>query len=228
MTGPKHASVKIDRMTINAERIHTPKIAELIVAAIRDGIEAGKFHEGDTLPRERDLAEIFGTSRPSVREALRILEAEQLVTIRRGATGGPVVTTPAPEAQASRQATGLLMRDLSAAHVAQAREAAEIATLRSLAPFPEPEILADLAQSANAPGADFHHEIVRAGGNPALVSLVETLAQAVRISPRLARELPRCADGAFHQKTFRLVARGVGDQAATGWAAHVAALRGAG
>ena len=49
------------------------RIHEEIVFKIKDMIEKGKLKTGDQLPTERELAEAFKVSRPSVREALRAL-----------------------------------------------------------------------------------------------------------------------------------------------------------
>src|SRR5581483_4500822 len=59
-----------------------------IEARLRSAITQGRFHAGERLI-ERKLCEMFGVSRPSLREALRQLEAEELVTLR--PNRGPVV-----------------------------------------------------------------------------------------------------------------------------------------
>jgi DNA-binding FadR family transcriptional regulator len=59
--------------------------------ALREKIFSGEFPEGTALPAERDLVEQTGLSRSSVREALRVLEAEGLVRIKLGRYGGAVV-----------------------------------------------------------------------------------------------------------------------------------------
>jgi len=58
-----------------------------IADELRSLIVSGELSEGDSLGHEPDLVERFGVSRPSLREALRILEAEGLVTVVRGVRG---------------------------------------------------------------------------------------------------------------------------------------------
>ena len=67
---------------------------EQIADELRSLIVSGELAEGDSLGREPDLVERFGVSRPSLREALRILEAEGLITVVRGVLGGVVVHQP--------------------------------------------------------------------------------------------------------------------------------------
>jgi GntR family transcriptional repressor for pyruvate dehydrogenase complex len=69
--------------------IKPKKIANQISDQIRSSILNGDFAPGDKLPPERELAEMFGVSRPSVREALNILESAGLVASHHG--GGTVV-----------------------------------------------------------------------------------------------------------------------------------------
>lgn len=69
--------------------ISPKKISSQIAEQIRSSILAGEFSPGDKLPPERELAEMFGVSRPSVREALNILTASGLVMSYQG--GGTVV-----------------------------------------------------------------------------------------------------------------------------------------
>lgn len=64
---------------------------ELVVEQIRRAIFLGRFLPGDRLPAERDLASQMAVSRTTIREAIRVLEGEGLVTVKRGAAGGLVV-----------------------------------------------------------------------------------------------------------------------------------------
>ncbi|MDJ0776425.1 MAG: FadR/GntR family transcriptional regulator [Gammaproteobacteria bacterium] len=69
------------------------EIAEQLRAAIVDG----RFKIGERLPTEDDLAQRFGVSRASVREALKRLAAQNLIRARRGPTGGNFVVQPSYE-----------------------------------------------------------------------------------------------------------------------------------
>src|SRR2546423_9905179 len=68
--------------------LRAPKTAELIASYIRGQVVRGDLQTGDSLPSETVLMEMFGVSRPTLREAFRILEAESLISVRRGARGG--------------------------------------------------------------------------------------------------------------------------------------------
>ena len=57
-------------MTMRFKPIKPKKVSSQIADQIRESILAGDFSPGDKLPPERELAEMFGVSRPSVREAL--------------------------------------------------------------------------------------------------------------------------------------------------------------
>jgi len=69
--------------------IKPKKVSAQIAEQIRSSILSGEFNPGDKLPPERELAEMFGVSRPSVREALNILSSAGLVMSYQG--GGTVV-----------------------------------------------------------------------------------------------------------------------------------------
>ncbi|NMP21415.1 FadR/GntR family transcriptional regulator [Sulfobacillus harzensis] len=70
---------------------------EEIAMQIQTAVFSGKLKVGDRLPNERDLGEIFGVSRATLREALRLLEALGVVEVRRGAQGGTFIVEPGPE-----------------------------------------------------------------------------------------------------------------------------------
>ena len=71
-----------------------PHRFEIIVARIERQMFRGKLSPGDRLPSERHLAAHLQVSRGSVREAIRVLEANGLVEIRRGRKGGAYVKAP--------------------------------------------------------------------------------------------------------------------------------------
>jgi GntR family transcriptional regulator, transcriptional repressor for pyruvate dehydrogenase complex len=72
------------------------KTSESVARDIVDYIVAAGLSEGDVLPSEAKMVEQYGVSRESLREGLRLLEAQGLITIRRGPGGGPVVGTVDP------------------------------------------------------------------------------------------------------------------------------------
>jgi GntR family transcriptional repressor for pyruvate dehydrogenase complex len=76
-------------------RLRQSNMAELVAEVLRQRIVDGQLADGDLLPKQENLAHEFGTSSASVREGLRILEGEGLVTVRRGRLGGAVVHAPA-------------------------------------------------------------------------------------------------------------------------------------
>jgi DNA-binding FadR family transcriptional regulator len=76
------------------QRIRVPKTAELVAAELRRKIVRGELAEGDALPSEAVLMAEFAVSRPTLREAFRVLESESLISIRRGARGGARVQLP--------------------------------------------------------------------------------------------------------------------------------------
>lgn len=75
-------------------QLHQPRLAEIIADTLRQRILEGQLADGQLLPNQEHLVSEFTVSRPSLREALRILEAEGLITVQRGNVGGAVVHLP--------------------------------------------------------------------------------------------------------------------------------------
>jgi DNA-binding FadR family transcriptional regulator len=71
--------------------------AAQIADQIRSAIRSGRLPAGARLPAEHELADEFGVSRGTVREAMKILSAAQLVEANRGATGGTFIALPEPD-----------------------------------------------------------------------------------------------------------------------------------
>ena len=109
---------------------------EQIADELRALIVSGQLAEGESLGREPDLVERFGVSRPSLREALRILEAEGLITVVRGVLGGVIVHQPSERMTARTAALVLQSRNVTLGDVHQARSVIEPAAVRILAVVP--------------------------------------------------------------------------------------------
>ncbi len=78
-------------MSINYATVTRTGVARQIAEAIREAILEGRLTSDERLPGEQDLADRFQVSRPTVREALKILGAQNLIRTQRGPTGGSFV-----------------------------------------------------------------------------------------------------------------------------------------
>jgi DNA-binding FadR family transcriptional regulator len=108
-----------------AREVRVPKTAELVADHLRRQIVRGELSEGDALPHETELMEMFGVSRPTLREAFRVLESESLISVRRGAHGGAVVHAPNIDSAARYAGLVLEYRDTTLADVYEARNELE-------------------------------------------------------------------------------------------------------
>ncbi|MGA2989504.1 MAG: FadR/GntR family transcriptional regulator [Candidatus Korobacteraceae bacterium] len=84
-------------MPINYQNINTEGVAKQIATNIRTAIMSGELKVDQRLPTEEELAERFGVSRPTIREALKRLAAQNLIHTRRGPAGGSFVKKPSME-----------------------------------------------------------------------------------------------------------------------------------
>ncbi len=113
--------------------VRAPKTAELIASLYRRQIVRGELRPGDTLPSEQQLMAQFGVSRPTLREAFRILEAENLISVKRGSRGGARVTQPSLSVAARYVGLLLQVQGTTIADVYEARMVLEPACARLLA-----------------------------------------------------------------------------------------------
>jgi DNA-binding transcriptional regulator YhcF (GntR family) len=88
-----------DRQTaIERLRVYRIETAyEQLAEQLRNQIVQGTLAPGERLPNEADLAAVFGVSRTTLREALRVLSSQHLITVRRCVTGGTFVAHPRPD-----------------------------------------------------------------------------------------------------------------------------------
>jgi GntR family transcriptional repressor for pyruvate dehydrogenase complex len=160
------------------------KAYELVAARLREQILDGALPRGTRLPNEIVLAGEFGVSRATVREALRLLAAQNLIRTAKGTGGGSYVTVPSAEhvSESLRSGLGLMTaaEDVSLDELLEVREllevpAAELAArrrgdehverLRAAIPS-QPLRLGTQEQFAY--NADFHSIVIEASGNTLL------------------------------------------------------------
>lgn len=114
-------------------RIRVPKTSELVADQIRAQIVRGELDEGSNLPPEGILMETLGISRPTLREAFRILEAEGLISVARGARTGAAVHKPSVDKFTRYAGYVLQSQGANIADLYQARLAIEPTVVRWLA-----------------------------------------------------------------------------------------------
>jgi DNA-binding FadR family transcriptional regulator len=84
-------------LVIKYDSIETKSLARQIADNLQTAIFNGDVHADERLPSEHELAEKFEVSRPTIREALKILAARNLTRSQRGPTGGTFVKKPTQE-----------------------------------------------------------------------------------------------------------------------------------
>lgn len=185
--------------------LRAPKTAELIAGHLRRQIVRGELAAHANLPSEAQLMEQFGVSRPTLREAYRILEAEAVLGVRRGARGGAQVLHPGPQVAARHvglllQLQGATIRDVYDARLvsepvcarllARGRTEQDLADLRALVA----ELEGLLADGGAAPEAGpwsagtsrFHQLVMERCGNRTLAVQNAVLADIIDTHVRLA------------------------------------------
>ena len=171
----------MEKLTLGAEGELPVRIAE----GIRDAIVEGRLIVDERLPSEQELAEKFGVSRPTVREALKRLAAQSLIRTQRGATGGAFVNRLSYEEAREQQVTTstllLSMNGVDFETACEARYALERACVPFAAERRGPDHLAAMRaeifrqgqpglsdESFCASDVTFHRALVDAADNPIL------------------------------------------------------------
>jgi DNA-binding FadR family transcriptional regulator len=226
------------------DRFRVPKASELVAGDLRRQIVRRELSEGAALAPEAELMQHFGVSRPTLREAFRVLESERFISVRRGAGGGARVHLP--DIGVAAQYAGLLLqvRGTTLADVHAARMVVEPPMTRLLAkkqPQPEiEELRAVLAAEAAALNKDpvamaaqfarFHQLIVRGAGNLTLGLLAGMLARIVEkhmvvevANKRGRTDLESDNRRGFraHTKLLQLVEAGDAEGAEAFWRRHM-------
>jgi DNA-binding FadR family transcriptional regulator len=94
MPGARESAAPTGSPPVGFASIRMPRLSDQVVEQIQAAIFARQWKPGDKLPSEKELAEQFGTSRATIREAIRVLELAGLLRTRPGFNGGPFVVEP--------------------------------------------------------------------------------------------------------------------------------------
>lgn len=170
--------------------VRAEKLSHLVAERLRTQIAGGELAPGDTLPSEAELLKLLGVSRPTLREALRVLESEKLLQLGRGARSGATILAPSIGMAArygalylATQGTTLgeihqvrtVLEPSLAAHHAQSAKKLVIKTLRDCVTAQEAALQArDYVMAVTAVN-DFHEALVRYAPNKALKLLAGML-----------------------------------------------------
>jgi DNA-binding FadR family transcriptional regulator len=189
----------------NSNELFTPitvaRASSTIAEQIRTAIVSGRIREGERLSPERELAEQFGVSRVTVRDALRSLEAMGLLQVRVGARGGAFVTIPTGSRVAQAMSDMMLMTALSPEDIVEARLVVELGTVTlacARAVDEDFEQLRELDRRAREELAggtytrelswEFHALLAIATHNGAVEGLTQSFCSSLSMHPVRARE----------------------------------------
>jgi DNA-binding FadR family transcriptional regulator len=225
--------------------VRVPKAGAIIAEQIRRQIVTGDLREGDGFPPEATLMEQFDVSRPTLREAFRILESESLISVRRG-RGGARVRLP-DIAVVSRNVGALLqLRRATISDVYESRVIIEPQLVARLAVSRTPENVRALRQALERQAAvlhdderfvlataDFHRLLAELSSNQTLNLLTAMLDEILRLHATSAVESQR---DRFDQtelnktalraetKLVSLIEAGEAEKAETMWRRHLVAV----
>lgn len=188
----KSSATDARRAALAARRVRVPKAAELIADAIRAQIASGELQPGAPLPNESELLRHFAVARPTVREALRILEIDGLIQIRPGRGGGARVRRPRGDELTRQLALFIWGRNITAEHLHDVRTALEALAAEGAARHRTEADIVELVARTEAVEANvgnlrryldanlaWHMEVVRASHNELLIAVMEVLSNAI-------------------------------------------------
>jgi GntR family transcriptional regulator, transcriptional repressor for pyruvate dehydrogenase complex len=220
---------------------------ELVLQRIEAQIVSGALRAGERLPPERELAELLGVSRPAVREALRVLEAQGAVRsqVGQGPGSGTTIERVPSDALTRLLRLHVALGSFPFEDVIETRVTLErsIAVLACRNARPENVLrMREVLQAMDEPGIsqeifnqldiEFHVELAEAGGNRLMSDMTRAIRESVRV-PFLAAVNAMPATGRYswpsmldslraeHHAVFSAFEAGEGDKAADLLEAHI-------
>ena len=224
-------------------QIRAEKLSHLVAERLRGQIASGEIVPGDTLPSETELMKQMGVSRPTLREAMRVLESEGLLQLGRGARSGAAILAPSIDQAARYGAMYLATEGTTIGDIHQVRTLLEPSLVSQHAQGPKKHVIkalqdcVSLQEEALAahdyPRAvaainDFHEALVRHSSNNALKLLAGMLHDiSASIYPLIAVNGTRSeqlqvsrraqTSSEAHAKLIKLIAAGKAAEAEKFW-----------
>lgn len=231
----------MNRMPPVIAPVIVPKASEVLATRLRDLIVEGRFAPGDFLPTERELVVESGLSRTSVRDALRVLETDGLISTKVGRTGGSMVTLPGRDTVARSVELFVRTHGIRLESLLECRVAVEPTLARLCAQRRTDQDLAEIgaihqrfvASVDDVPlykniNLDWHLAIARASGNEPLMALMEAVSMPIRDAMDYRHvTTPELRQGAVraHTVILKAIADQDGDAAFKRMERHVSAYR---
>jgi GntR family transcriptional repressor for pyruvate dehydrogenase complex len=167
MTTPSRSDIRLSPVDV-------PKASDVLAGELRERILNGELAEGAPLPAERELVKQTQMSRATVREALRILEVQNLVRVKAGRAGGAFVQRPTTKSMASSVTMLIRGRHIKLVDLMETREALEPFCAELAARNRTDEDLAELDRANEA-----HVGVALASHNELLTGVMIALSQAI-------------------------------------------------
>jgi Transcriptional regulators len=165
----------------------TTKVYEQVIEQIKSKIKSGEIKKGDKLPSEREMSELIGVSRTSVREAIRALEVVGLVESKQGA--GNYIKTNFDNSLFEPLSVMFMLQESSVKEMYDLRETLELECAKLSAKNIEDNELALLTAIVDRmylAGSEeesleldikFHYLIAKASRNVLLINMLDVISQ---------------------------------------------------
>jgi GntR family transcriptional repressor for pyruvate dehydrogenase complex len=220
--------------------LREPKMADRVATVLRRMFIRGEIAEGTMLPPESELMERFGVSRPTLREAFRVLESESLIRVERGVRGGARVTRPTRATLARYAGLILEYEGVTVKDVYDARVTLEVPMVQQLAKQRNAKAIAELEQIVEreaqlSPGneavdqlTDFHAAIARVSGNATLQIVSDMLHHVIEkanrsLQPTAGTRAEQAVRRSVktHRMVLDMIKAGDADKAGELWKRHL-------
>jgi GntR family transcriptional regulator, transcriptional repressor for pyruvate dehydrogenase complex len=223
--------------------VQTRRTFEEAADQIAEKVRTGELRTGDRLPGERSLAMQMEISRPTLREAVKVLVDAGVLEVRRGPGGGMYVTTDVVPTELVRHSASLRLAEIAA--VLEARRMLEPRVAQLAAERATETDFETLERSIDAMrrlvdggwharhedrflqlDVQFHLALARAAGNPTVETLMRTLFRQLEIARDMAMHVPLVPEWTIgiHERTLAALRGGDPDEVAAVMDEHLGQL----